>query len=231
MNQDKNGYNQRESRKAVEAVVFDLDGTLLDTLADLHAATNYALSRIGQRPRTMEEVRGFVGNGVVLLMERAVPGGRENPRFEEALKMFKEYYKIHSLDQTGMYVGIPEMLAALKREGIKLGIVSNKPDFAVKELNRHFFREFVSSAAGEREEAGIRKKPAPDAVFEVLKELNVSAENAVYVGDSEVDIQTAKNAGMRCISVSWGFKSAEFLWKNEAKVVIDRPEQLLEYIF
>lgn len=209
-------------------VVFDLDGTLLDTLQDLANAVNYALEQQGMPKRTLEEVRQFVGNGVRLLMIRAVPDGESNPLFEETFALFKEYYGEHCNDNTKPYAGVVELIETLKKKGYAVAIVSNKIDFAVKELNDLYFKGIVPVAIGEKE--GIRRKPAPDMVFEALKELGKTKEEAVYVGDSDVDIETAKNAGMPCVSVLWGFRDKEFLAEHGAEYYAETAEDVLRYI-
>jgi phosphoglycolate phosphatase len=208
--------------------IFDLDGTLLNTLDDLAASVNYALRTHGMPERTLDEVRSFVGNGVRLLMERAIPEGSANPRFEETFATFRAYYMEHSLDTTRPYEGIPEMIHALKQRGCRLAVVSNKFYAATQELIRHFFPE-ITVAIGEHEAEGIRKKPAPDTVFEALRQLGVGKEKAVYVGDSDVDLQTARNSGLPCISVLWGFRNRDFLLAHGATTFISHPEELLKY--
>lgn len=208
--------------------IFDLDGTLLNTLDDLAASVNYALRTHGMPERTLDEVRSFVGNGVRLLMKRAIPEGSANPRFEETFATFRAYYMEHSLDTTRPYDGIPEMIHALKQRGCRLAVVSNKFYAATQELIRHFFPE-ITVAIGEHEAEGIRKKPAPDTVFEALRQLGVGKEKAVYVGDSDVDLQTARNSGLPCISVLWGFRDHDFLLAHGATTFISHPEELLKY--
>ena len=218
-----------------DTFVFDLDGTLLDTLGDLAAAVNFALRTHGMPEHSVDDVRRFVGNGVRRLMERAVPDGEQNPLFEEALATFRQYYLEHSMDTTHPYEGIPEMLAGLKRRGKRLAVVSNKFQTATEELCRHFFSETIEVAIGENEAAGIRKKPAPDTVFEALRRLGypltthhspLTSEKAVYVGDSDVDILTARNSGLPCISVLWGFRDRDFLLSHGATTLIASPEEL-----
>jgi phosphoglycolate phosphatase len=208
--------------------IFDLDGTLLNTLDDLAASVNYALRTHGMPERTLDEVRSFVGNGVRLLMERAIPEGSANLRFEETFATFRAYYMEHSLDKTRPYEGIPEMIHTLKQRGCRLAVVSNKFYAATQELIRHFFPE-ITVAIGEHESEGIRKKPAPDTVFEALRQLEVGKEKAVYVGDSDVDLQTACNSGLPCISVLWGFRNRDFLLAHGATTFISHPEELLKY--
>ncbi len=206
--------------------IFDLDGTLLDTLQDLATSVNYALQTHDMPVHSVDAIRGFVGNGVRLLMERAVPDGAQNPQFEAAFATFRQHYMQHSLDTTCPYPGIPEMLHQLKQRGCRLAVVSNKMMAATQELVRHFFPE-VEVAIGEHEAEGIRKKPAPDTVYQALRQLEVGKEQAVYVGDSDVDLQTARNSGLPCISVLWGFRSRDFLLHHGATTFVTHPSELL----
>lgn len=217
-----------DKRDDAEAVIFDLDGTLLNTLGDLTDSVNTALERYNQPICSMEEVRAFVGNGLRNLMLQAVPDGEENPVFEELFEFFCDYYRQHCNIKTEPYEGVLELMNELKGRGIKMAIVSNKIDAGVKELNEKFFAEYTDVAIGERE--GISRKPAPDSVNEAIRILGVEKEHALYVGDSDVDIKTAKNAEIRCVSVTWGFRDEAFLMENEAGVMIDRPLELLEYL-
>lgn len=209
-------------------IIFDLDGTLLYTLEDLADATNYALKKHGLPQRTIDEVRQFVGNGVRNLMKRAVPRGEEDPEFENIFDDFKAFYGEHCNDKTRPYDGIMELLGELKRQGYELAIVSNKLDSAVKELNKRYFEGIIDVAIGEKE--GVLRKPAPDTVVTALKELNCSKETAIYVGDSDVDIQTAKNVGIPCISVLWGFRDREFLEEHDAQVFAKIPDDIIRYL-
>lgn len=211
-------------------VIFDLDGTLLNTLDDLADSTNYALSKFGYPTRTIEEVRQFVGNGVAKLIERAIPNGKNNPNFEKCLSIFKENYAQNMYNKTAPYNGIIEMLSNLKSKGIKIAVVSNKFDLAVKELCKKYFEGFIDFAAGENEAQGIKKKPAPDTVISVLTEFNFAPEDAVYVGDSDVDIMTAKNSKMPCISVTWGFRDEKFLLENGATILINAPSEIYNHL-
>ena len=206
--------------------IFDLDGTLLDTLGDLAASVNFAMRTHGMPEHSIDDVRRFVGNGVRKLMERAVPGGETNPDFEVAFATFRQYYMEHSLDTTKPYDGILEMLAELKRRGCRLAVVSNKMMAATQELCRHFFLDTIEVAIGEHEAEGIRKKPAPDTVFAALRQLGVGKEGAVYVGDSDVDIQTARNSGLPCISVLWGFRDRVFLLQHGAETFASTPQDI-----
>lgn len=204
--------------------IFDLDGTLLSTLADLAASTNYALRTHHMPERSIDEVRRFVGNGVKKLMERAIPDGLNNPLFEETFATFRQHYMQHNFDTTQPYPGIMQLLEQLKAEGKNIAVVSNKFYAATRELCRHFFGDLVPVAIGERED--IRKKPAPDTVIEALRELGVDKEGAVYIGDSDVDIMTAKNSGMPCVSVLWGFRDKEFLLEHGATTLISQPKDM-----
>lgn len=213
-----------------KTVIFDLDGTLLNTLDDLADSTNYALSKFGYPTRTIEEVRQFVGNGVAKLIERAIPEGKNNPNFEKCLAIFKENYAQNMYNKTAPYNGIIEMLSNLKSKGIKIAVVSNKFDLAVKELCKKYFEGFIDFAAGENEAQGIKKKPAPDTVLSVLNEFNFAPEDAVYVGDSDVDIMTAKNSKMPCISVTWGFRDEKFLLENGATILVNAPSEIYNHL-
>ena len=204
--------------------VFDLDGTLLSTLTDLAASCNYALRHNGMPERTIDEVRMFVGNGVKKLMERAIPDGLANPLFEQTFADFRQHYMRHNLDTTAPYPGIMDMLKQLKAEGKNIAVVSNKFYAATRELCHHFFGDLVPVAIGERED--IRKKPAPDTVIEALRELGANNDGAVYIGDSDVDIMTARNSGMPCVSVLWGFRDKQFLLEHGATTLIQTPAEL-----
>jgi len=209
-------------------IIFDLDGTLLDTLTDLEECLNHTLKNYNLKCLTKDEVRGFLGNGMEKLVELAVPNGLNNPLFNEIYASFKEYYFQNSTKHTLPYNEVIELLKALKEKNYKLGIVSNKADSAVKDLCKTFFSDFINVAIGEKETT--RRKPYPDAIFEAIKLLNADISHCLFVGDSEVDILTAKNASVDCISCSWGFRSAESLKENNAKIIISHPLELLEYL-
>lgn len=208
--------------------IFDLDGTILNTLEDLADSTNYALKTCGYPERTMDEVRQFVGNGIRKLMERAVPEGTPVEEIDRVHETFTAHYKVHCADKTRPYDGIMELLQNLKKDGCKLAVVSNKADYGVQELCKQYFDGIFDFAVGERK--GIRKKPAPDSVNEVLKTLGCSRDRAVYIGDSDVDIQTAANAQMDHIIVEWGFRDVPFLIAKGAKVLVEKPEEILEIV-
>jgi phosphoglycolate phosphatase len=206
-----------------DTVVFDLDGTTLDTLQDLADSVNFALKSCGFPERTYAHVRRAVGNGVRNLMSQCVPDGLSNPRFEECFEQFRKHYEKNLQNKTAPYPGIMALLQELHVKGYKMAIVSNKLDSAVKKLNKQYFGQMIPVAIGETEH--LQRKPAPDSVFQALKELGSLPEKAVYVGDSEVDVLTAKNAGVPCIAVTWGFRDREEL--EDADFIIDEPARLL----
>lgn len=210
-----------------EFIVFDLDGTLLDTLTDLHASVNFALEKFSFPKRSKDEVRSFVGNGIAMLIRRAI--GRETPLFEQVFNEFKTHYAAHCADETQPYAGILPLLRELQARGVKTAVVSNKADFAVKKLAKAYFNGLLLEAVGEDEARGIRKKPAPDSLFSVMEKLGADKQKTVYIGDSEVDIQTAQNAGVDCISVTWGFKDKAFLIESGAKNLVDSPDKILKF--
>lgn len=210
------------------AIIFDLDGTLLDTLDDLTASVNAAMAACGLPPHSRDEVRNFVGNGVMRLIERCVEGGQENPQFKKAYGAFRLHYASHCQEHTAPYEGIIQMLGKLRIQGVPVAVVSNKFDAAVKKLCDAYFSGLVPVAIGEKD--GVNKKPAPDTVLAALKQLKMPVESAIYVGDSEVDIQTAHNAGTGLISVCWGFKTREFLTENGAGKIAETPGQLYDML-
>lgn len=211
-----------------DTVIFDLDGTLLNTLEDLTDSVNYALELYSFPCRTMAEIRSFVGNGVGRLMELSVPDGLNNSQYEKCLADFRNHYSGNMQNKTNAYKGIMELLGQLSKEDYKTAIVSNKFDKAVKELNQVYFGEYIKVAIGESE--NVSRKPAPDTVFKALEELGSTADKAVYVGDSEVDVKTAKNSGIICVGVTWGFRDREVLKQEGADYIIDRPQELLKII-
>ena len=212
----------------IKAVIWDLDGTLLNTLDDLAASVNAALAMNGMPLRSTEEVRAFVGNGIRNLMMRAVPGGEANPAFDKALEDFTRHYGAHSRDRTQPYDGILEMLDQLSAAGVKHAIVSNKIDFAVKELSRAYFGERMCAAIGD--DPSRARKPAPDSVFAAMREMGVTAQETVYVGDSDVDVLTARNAGVPCVAVLWGFRDEACLRAAGAGRLARTPDELREII-
>lgn len=205
-----------------KAVVFDLDGTLLDTLDDLTNAVNYVLRAHSYPEISRDKVRGYLGNGARELIKKALPESVEGALFEEYLAEYVEYYGKHSRIETKPYEGVPELLRELKANGISVAVVSNKPDAAVRSLCLEYFGELVDFSVGDKED--IRRKPAADPVFYALK--SIGCDRAVFVGDSEVDIETAANAGLPCISLTWGFRDRDMLEKNGATVFADDAETL-----
>lgn len=211
-----------------KAIIFDLDGTLTDTQEDLFLSTNHALRSLGLPERSLEEVRRFVGNGIRKLIERAVPEGTDPRIVEQCFENFRSHYVMHCQDHTRLYPGIASLLTALHAKGHLMAVVSNKLQTGVTELSHTFFNGIIDVAIGEQ--SGIPRKPAPDMVHAALKQLGVSASEAVYVGDSEVDVQTASNAGIACISVLWGFRSRDFLIAHGASTLVERPENILSLV-
>lgn len=207
-----------------ELAVFDMDGTILNTLEDLADSLNYALEAHGYPQRTLEEVRSFVGNGIRKLVERGAGENVCSKEIDKLCETHKEYYRAHCADKTRPYDGIPELLQELRQAGCKTAVVSNKADYAVQALSRQYFKGLFDVAAGEK--PSVQKKPAPDSVFEILKLLEVEKEKAVYIGDSDVDIQTARNAGMDSILVDWGFRDREFLKEQGAETIVSAPEEI-----
>lgn len=211
----------------IRYVVFDLDGTLLNTLDDLYLSVNKILSDYGYPTRSKTEVRSFLGNGVRALLNCALPDEAKN-RTDELLPEFKAYYDLHKEDNTAPYAGIKDAVAAIKKSGIKCAIVSNKFDAAVQELKNVTFSGLIDFACGERE--GVKPKPAPDGVFLAMKALGAVPDETVYVGDSEVDLATAANSGLKCVAVSWGFRDRAELESRGAKNIADTPEQMKDFI-
>lgn len=218
-------------------IIFDLDGTLMNTLDDLHDSVSYALAEAGLKPIPKQNTRRYLGNGVRSLVERSVK--QTQPDADEALvgrvlETFRTYYVAHSMDKTAPYEGIPEMLAECRRRGFFTAIVSNKLDPAVKDLHQAFFKDWVEVAIGETET--VKRKPAPDMVNEAIRQLSlmhgrdIQQGECVYVGDSEVDLKTAENSGLPCIAVSWGFRDKDFLVQCGAKTIIDQPSELLQLL-
>lgn len=211
--------------KIYDTYIFDLDGTLLYTLGDLTNSVNHAMREFGYHEYSTEDVKKMVGNGIKKLIERAIPDGTDNPKYEHVYSVFMEHYLKHSLDTTRPYEGIMEMLGTLKGQGKKMAVVSNKYCKATEELCKHFFSDYISVAIGESE--SVRKKPAPDSVFEAIKRLGADKGGCVYVGDSEVDIETARNSGLPCISVLWGFREKDFLISHGAETFVESPKELI----
>ena len=210
------------------AVIFDLDGTLLNTLEDLKDSTNYALQKFGFPQRTLDEVRSFVGNGLRMLIVRAVPADTDDAVIDAVLKTMKLHYAENYHNKTRPYDGIEALLMRLKDEGYPMAIVSNKADLVVALLRKLYFDTLIPVAVGETE--GVLRKPAPDMVIEGLRRLGLPGAKAVYVGDSEVDLQTARNVGIPCLSVTWGFRSIQQLKEAGAQNLAHTPDELYETI-
>ncbi len=212
-----------------ELAIFDLDGTILDTLEDLAISLNTALVAAGRPPRTMEEVRSFVGNGIHLLVERGLGADVPQELTDTVFSSFKAHYASHCEDHTKPYDGIVSLLAELKAKGVRIAVVSNKADFAVQKLCEQYFPGLIDLAIGEKE--GFNKKPAPDMVELAIRALGKQKESVVYIGDSEVDIETARNAGLFCLAVSWGFRSEAELRRAGAEHIFHHIEELKAFLF
>ena len=211
-----------------QLAIFDLDGTILNTLDDLADSLNHVLAQHGFPQHTADEVRMMVGNGILNLIKRALPNGTEQATVEAVCADFNAYYKLHSADKTKPYEGITEMLEQLKARGVKLAVVSNKADYAVQDLCVKYFGGIFDAVAGEK--TGVPKKPAPDGVNNILAQLGIERKNSVYIGDSDVDLQTAANSAMDCIAVNWGFRDEKLLRENGAKVIVSSPKEIAEII-
>lgn len=211
-----------------KAVLFDMDGTLLDTLEDLCDSTNHALAQMGYPLRGIEEIRRFIGNGAEKQIRRAVPEGTSEGKIMETLAAFRAYYQDHCQIKTKVYDGLLDVLSELEEKGVKMAVVSNKPDAAVKKLSREYFGDRLDYAIGPSD--GVRCKPYPDMAEEALKALGVEKKDAVFVGDSEVDVQTGLNAGLDVIAVSWGFRSREVVIEAGAKMIADDASELEKLI-
>jgi len=211
-----------------DTVIFDLDGTLLNTIDDLTDSVNYALNVCGFPTRSVDEIRGFVGNGIRRTLKRAAPENTSDEIQSKMYRLFGECYLAHCADKTRPYDGITGMLKKLNEHGIKSAIVSNKSDAAVKKLSDIFFGGLISAAAGDCDSR--QRKPAPDSVFYVMEQLGSGKSSCIYCGDSEVDIMTAANAGIPCISAAWGFKGRAFLEKYNAEMIADTPADIFRYI-
>lgn len=205
--------------------IFDLDGTLLDTIEDLAAGCNYAMRSYGLPEYSVQDIQGFVGNGVRKLMERCVPQGVDNPLFEEIYGCFRTYYLSHNEVYTKPYDGIMDLLQTLKAHGKHVAVVSNKFDVATKNLVRQYFEDYVDVAIGESKD--VSRKPAPDMVYAAMNQLGCKADETVYIGDSDVDIDTAKNSGLPCLSVLWGFRDRRFLIEHGATTLLSHPRDIL----
>lgn len=215
-----------------DLILFDLDGTLVNTIEGLAGAVNHSLTTYNLQTRTVEEVQSFVGNGIKKLIERSVPAGTDEQLTEKVFKEFKSYYVEHCLEELGEYPGIKELVAELYDKNVPMAVVTNKNNAAAQKIIHMFFGDKIPVVIGAHE--NLPKKPAPDMInmaYEELKKKNISFTEPVYVGDSEVDIKTAENSRMDCISVSWGFKTKEFLKDAGAKTIVDNAEALKKILF
>lgn len=218
----------RMEGKMIDTIIFDMDGTLLDTLDDLTDAVNHALKVMGYPMRDREAIRKFLGNGLEILIKKALPDEHKENDVHDAIALFKEFYSIHGNDNTKPYDGVVELLAELHRRGVTTAVLSNKYEAAVIELAAEYFPGSFDVIRGERKNVPL--KPAPDGIFSIMEELSISPENAMYVGDSEVDMKTGNNAGVTTVGVLWGFRTRDVLENNGAHHIIADPMELLELI-
>ena len=207
-----------------KAVLFDMDGTVMNTIEDLCDSVNASLAVFGMPPISLAETMRYVGNGAGRLIEQSVPEGTDRETFERVLKYYVNYYQDHCMIKTGPYDGIVPLMQRLQKDGLRQVIISNKPDAATREIADRFFRGYTEFVIGERE--GLRRKPWPDMVFAAVEQLGLPKEECVFVGDSEVDFATAKNAEMDCISVLWGFRDEALLRRAGAELFVRTPEEL-----
>ena len=211
-----------------QTVIFDMDGTILETMEDMWTSVNVTMDHVGYPRRTMDEVRRFVGNGAAKLIERCMPAGAEDPKYPAALEFYRAYYDAHAQNRTGPYPGVPELLERLSHEGIRLAVVSNKPDEAVRALAERYFPGVFPVAIGNRE--GWATKPAPDSVYEAMRLLGAEQKSTVYVGDSDVDVDTARNAGLDSVIVTWGFRDENFLRAHGAQRLAHNADELYKML-
>lgn len=212
----------------IRGVIFDLDGTVLNTLDDLTGAVNFALERYGYPSHPREEIRTYLGNGMERLMALSLPGGKDNPDFPKVYAAFSEHYAAHDCDKTRPYPGMPDAIRKMREEGYEVSLVSNKRNERVRELNAAFYRDVIPYAVGETD--GVRKKPAPDMVRKAAQAMGLGIRECVYVGDSEVDLETAENAGIPCLAVLWGFRTKEELRKSGAQILMEKPMDILSWL-
>ncbi len=210
------------------ACIFDLDGTLLDTLTDLKNSVNYTLNKMHYPERSADEVRSFIGNGIPMLIRRAIPEGADETCFNLALEIFKEHYSLHLNDNTAPYSGIINMLNHLKSEGVKTAVVTNKAHEAANGLINHFFGDLITVTVGQKE--GVPVKPDPAALYEAVRSLGCQGQKILYAGDSDVDVFTAHNADIECVGVTWGFRSRESLISAGTDFIADTPDEIITII-
>ena len=212
----------------MKSIIFDLDGTLLDTIKDLTVSTNYALTQCRYPTHTIDEVRKMVGNGVGMLIHRALPSNASQQEYQNCFSIFKEHYTVHCEDNTAPYTGIIKLLSLLYEQNIKIAITSNKLQSAVTKLSKQYFTPYITIALGDSKE--LKRKPAPDMLFKALEYMNSTPQESIYVGDSEVDLDTAKAAGLKCISVLWGFRDKDILIEHGGNIFANKPADIIPII-
>mgnify|MGYP000286670264 FL=1 len=217
-----------EGESMGKAVIFDLDGTLLNTLDDLADSVNHTLNYFKYPERRKEEVRSFIGGGAKALIKKSLPENVTAEKYEEVLSYFQAYYKKNADKKTGLYPGVKKLVNKLSDENYSIGVVSAKGDIVVKELVESFLGDKVKETLGEEE--GIKRKPTPDSILIMMDTLKCKPEETIYVGDSEVDVEAAANAGIKCASVTWGFRDKEDLEKINPLYIADNVQELYELI-
>ena len=205
--------------------IFDLDGTILDTLLDLANAVNFAMRAKGFPERTTDEVRSFIGNGIKVLIRRAVPQNTSEDDYAQALEIFTKYYLEHIADNTKPYDGMIDVINSLKEKGCKTAVVSNKAHIAAQAVVKDFFGDIFDIVVGKMDE--FPSKPEPDSLLYAIRSLGADKEKCIYIGDSDVDVLTAHNAGLECIGVTWGNRDEDVLLTNGAEYIARKPEDIL----
>ena len=212
----------------IKGIIFDMDGTILNTIDDIQASVNYAMRSFNLPEKTLQEVKDGVGRGAINLIEDIVPKGTSKADILKIYEIYQSYYDEHTNDLTGPYPGILDLLKTLKEQGYKLAVVSNKYRYLVETLNHDIFKDYFDISMGEMD--GIPIKPAPDMIHIALKEMNLSQNEVIFIGDSDVDMMTAINANIKSIGVTWGYRSKEVLIKHKADYIIDQPKDIIKII-
>jgi phosphoglycolate phosphatase len=212
----------------IKGIIFDMDGTILNTIDDIQASVNYAMRYFNLPEKTLQEVKDGVGRGAINLIEDIVPKGTSKADILKIYEIYQSYYDEHTNDLTGPYPGILDLLKTLKEQGYKLAVVSNKYRYLVEALNHDIFKDYFDISMGEMD--GVPIKPAPDMIYIALKEMNLSKDEVIFIGDSDVDMMTATNANINSIGVTWGYRSKEVLIKHKANYIIDEPKDIIKII-
>ncbi len=212
----------------IKGIIFDMDGTILNTIDDVVASVNYAMRYFNLPEKTVQEVKDGIGRGAINLIEDVVPRGTSEADIYKIYEVYQTYYDQHTNDFTAPYEGILDLLKTLKNNGYKLAVVSNKYRYLVEALNHDIFKDYFDISMGEMD--GVPIKPAPDMIHIALKEMNLSKDEVIFIGDSDVDMMTATNANIKSIGVTWGYRSKEVLIKHKADHIIDQPKDIIKII-